>query len=415
MNTPEIPKTMKEALPEPLIGGQTLNARITPKPSQQINKNSVRSVFMVSAAVLSVAFVYAFVVSPAVRAEARVKAAEKNQRTPPGSVKPADVFSDHPLSYADLTKTPPLQEGPPPVETVKPGKISAGPAHAPRVVVNRAPYQARQAVAHEPRVIREAPSSSSQEPSAPKGLSELEKAHRSGLFFDNNSNTTTASVAPVSAPATGAARIQRREDYDAVYGNHAVLAPLSPYELKAGTVIPAALLTAIDTEREGRVLASVTENVYDTVTGNYLLIPQGARLIGRFDGEQTYGERRAFLMWERIIFPDGRSISLNPETGVDSQGAGGVQGRVDHRIPQLLGATLLSGMVTTLGEIARRDGEGKHGSIIGDVGDAAAIEAARVGGRMIDRELEVKPTIRVRQGTRVQVLLTRDLILEPIQ
>ncbi|MFN8731903.1 MAG: TrbI/VirB10 family protein, partial [Hyphomonadaceae bacterium] len=200
-----------------------------------------------------------------------------------------------------------------------------------------------------------------------------------------------------------------------VYGDRVVLAPLSPYELKAGTVIPAALLTAVDTEREGRVLAVVTENVFDTVTGSYLLIPQGARLIGRFDGEQTYGERRAFLTWERLLFPDGRSITLNREPGIDSRGAGGVQGRVDRRIPQLLTATLFAGAITTLGEVARRDGEDRSNSVVGDIGDAAAAEAARVGGRMIDRELDVKPTIRVRQGTRVQVLLTRDLILEPHQ
>ncbi|MFN7609428.1 MAG: TrbI/VirB10 family protein, partial [bacterium] len=98
---------------------------------------------------------------------------------------------------------------------------------------------------------------------------------------------------------------------------------------------------------------------------------------------------------------------------VDGKGAGGVAGRVDRRIPQLLTATLFAGAITTLGEAARKDGNNKDTSLLGDAGDAAAIEAARVGGRMVDRELEVKPTIRVRQGTRVQVLLTRDLILEP--
>ena len=77
-------------------------------------------------------------------------------------------------------------------------------------------------------------------------------------------------------------------------------------------------------------------------------------------------------------------------------------------------ASLFSGVITTLGEAARRDGENKSGSLLGDAGDAASIEAARVGGRLIDRELDVKPTIRIAQGERVQVLLTRDLILEPI-
>jgi type IV secretion system protein VirB10 len=157
----------------------------------------------------------------------------------------------------------------------------------------------------------------------------------------------------------------------------------------------------------------VTENVFDTVSGQYLLIPQGARLLGRFDGDQTYGERRAFVVWERIIFADGRSLTLNKEPGVDSAGTGGVTGRVDRRLGQLVVASLFSGAITTLGEAARRDGDRKSSSFMGDAGDAASIEAARVGGRLVDRELEVKPTIRIAQGSRVQVLLTRDLVLEP--
>jgi type IV secretion system protein TrbI len=412
MTMADTPEVSTDALPPPLTGGHALNARTAPKPAQQINKKSVRMVFMISAGMLSLAFVYAFVVSPAVRAEARAKHAEQNQRTPPGSVRPADLLSDGPASYADLTKAPEeLPEEALPADTPPPERISAGSAHAPRVMVQRAPREPRRSSPHAPRVVQQVPAS----PREPRGPSELEKAQRSGLFFDGGASAQTAALAqPVPAP-TGPARIQRREDYEAVYGDRAVLAPLSPYELKAGTVIPAALLTAVDTEREGRVLASVTENVFDTVTGSYLLIRQGARLIGRFDGEQTYGERRAFLTWERLLFPDGRSITLNREPGIDSQGAGGVQGRVDRRIPQLLTATLFAGAITTLGEVARRDGEDRDSSIIGDISDAAAAEAARVGGRMIDRELDVKPTIRVRQGTRVQVLLTRDLILEPAQ
>jgi type IV secretion system protein TrbI len=399
------------AITAPLTGGNAmpgeaaLSTRAKPGKTQRINPGAVRLAYLVAAGVLSSAFVFAFVVAPSWRAEARAKAAAENQRTPPGSVRPADVLSDGPVSYADLTKpeelAPVAEE---PVPEAPPPRPAAGPAHAPRVIVRREPSTPR-----ETRVIERA----AHAPREPRGPSEAEKARLSSLFF---AGAPTAQVAAVTTPSpdTGPARIARREDHDAVYGDRAVLAPLSPYELKAGTVIPAALLTAVDTEREGRVLASVTENVFDTVTGELLLIPQGARLIGRFDGDQTYGERRAFLVWERLIWPDGRSLTLNREPGVDSAGAGGIPGRVDRRIPQLLAATLFAGAITTLGEAARRDGEDKEGSLLGDAGDAAAIEAARIGGRLVDREMEVKPTIRVRQGTRVQVLLTRDLILEPL-
>ena len=412
---PHAPQTLGEsaqdraASHQPLQGGSalpgTLNTRVEPNAPVRIRPTAVRSVYIGAVVVLSGAFIFAFIVVPGWRAEARAKAAAENQRTPPGSVRPADVLSDGPVSYADLTKVPePPPEEPPPIETPSPApRASAGPAHPPRVVVQRMPREPRQA--REPRVVQQAPRE-------PRGPSEAERARTSGLFFAGAATAPVAAAAP-ALPPTGTARITRREDYDQVYGDRAVLEPLSPYELKAGTVIPAALLTAVDTEREGRVLAVVTENVFDTVTGGYLLIPQGARLIGRFDGDQTYGERRAFLVWERLLFPDGRSITLNREPGVDSTGAGGVRGRVDRRIPQLAMATLFAGAITTLGEAARRDGEDKDGSLLGDVGDAAAIEAARVGGRLIDRELEVKPTIRIDQGARVQVLLTHDLILEP--
>ena len=405
-----------EATP-PLAGGQgPLKACAeAPKPIK-MKASSVAIVMGVGASVICGAMIWGFVYTPIARAEARIKAKEQNQRTPPGAVKPADVFGDKPLTYADITKAP--EEAPAPDVAPQPSAvetINAGPAHQSRVVVERAPrsYPAPRPYDDRPS---SAPSIPQSMPQAPRGPSELERAQRSGLFFDKEEIARPIPTANGQGNdlRDNSPTIVRRSNYADVYGTHAILAPVSPYELKAGTVIPAALLTAVDTEREGRVMAVVTENVFDTVTGNYLLIPQGARLIGRFNGDQTYGERRAFLVWERIIFADGRSLTLDKEPGVDSTGAGGITGRVDRRLGQLVMAALASGVITTLGEAARRDGEGKSGSLLGDAGDAASIEAARVGGRLIDRELEVKPTIRIAQGSRVQVLLTRDLVLEPI-
>jgi type IV secretion system protein TrbI len=403
-----------KVMPDPLTGGTPLSARVEAKKTEQISKVAIRSVFLGSAAVLSSAFVFAFVISPGMRAEARAKAQAENQRTPPGTVKPSDVLGGGPRDYAELTRPPPEEPVPEVVEAIaaSPPLPSAGPAHRSRVIVQRAPREPRSAPA--PRPYYDRPSRPPPAPLAPRGPSELERARKSSLFFGNENGAAAAPVRQVADATSGPPTIARRADYADVYGDRAVLAPISPYELKAGTVIPAALLTAVDTQREGRILAVVTENVFDTVTGEYLLIPQGARLLGRYNGDQTYGERRAFLVWERIIFADGRSLTLAKEPGVDSAGASGVTGRVDRRLGQLVVASLFSGVITTLGEAARRDGEGKTGSLLGDAGDAASIEAARVGGRLIDRELDVKPTIRIAQGSRVQVLLTRDLVLEPV-
>lgn len=143
--------------------------------------------------------------------------------------------------------------------------------------------------------------------------------------------------------------------------------------------------------------------------------PQGARLLGRHEGESAYGDRRAFLVWDRLILPNGKSLVLDGEPGVDAQGAVGVRGQVDRRIFPLLIGTLFAGAVTTLGQMARDDGGRNPGGWLGDAGDAAAIEGAQVGGRLVDRELEVRPSIRLRAGAPVQVLITRDLILEPYQ
>jgi len=198
---------------------------------------------------------------------------------------------------------------------------------------------------------------------------------------------------------------------DVVYNPHVLVGPVSPFELKAGAIVPAALLTAVDTSRQGPVVAMVTQNVFDTVTGRHLLLPQGTRLIGVSGGDGVYGERRAFVTWERLILPNGRSLQLS-EAGVDAQGSVGVRGQIDRRLLQMFGAVLASGAVTALGQIARDDDRSGSGSLLGDVGDAAAIEGARIGGRLVDRELEVRPSIRLRAGAPVNVLITRDLILE---
>jgi len=200
-----------------------------------------------------------------------------------------------------------------------------------------------------------------------------------------------------------------------MYNGHRLTPPLSPYELKAGTVIPAVLLTGVDTERAGPVVATVSQNVFDTVSGRHLVLPQGTRLIGRHEGDSAYGDRRAFLVWDRLILPNGKSLLLGEEPGVDAQGAVGVRGEVDRRLTPLLVGTLFAGAVTTLGQAARDGGGRGSDGWLGDAGDAAAIEGAQVGGRLIDRELQVRPSIRLRPGAPVRVMITRDLVLEPYQ
>ena len=186
--------------------------------------------------------------------------------------------------------------------------------------------------------------------------------------------------------------------------------PRSRYELLSGAVIPAALVTALNSDLPGRVIAQVTAPVYDSVSGDHLLIPQGARLLGTYDNATTYGDRRLLLVWNRLIFPNGWSISLRGMEGADPSGAAGLGDRADQHLDRLAGAIGLSAVISVVANEAQ---DKKSNSFTQSVGDAAAQEAARTGGRIVDRELAVRPTLRVRAGGAVRVLVTRDIQLRP--
>jgi type IV secretion system protein VirB10 len=239
--------------------------------------------------------------------------------------------------------------------------------------------------------------------------SEAIEAARSPLIFVRDQR-----AAAPPAPALRAPAVTRRLDYADVTLDRAPLPELSRNRLAAGTIIPAALETAIDTDLAGTIAARVTANVYDTTTGEILLIPQGARLLGRYDRDVSYGQRRAFLVWERILFPNGSSLSLGTMPGVDATGAAGVRDQVDYHGERLLGAIGLGALISTIGEFAR-DSDKDDRSFSQNVGDAAAAEAARVSGRLVERELQVRPTIRIRAGMPVRVILTRDVLFDPVE
>lgn len=186
--------------------------------------------------------------------------------------------------------------------------------------------------------------------------------------------------------------------------------PRSGYELLAGAVIPAALSTELNSDLPGRAIAQVTQPVYDSVTGAHLLIPQGARLIGTYDSATTYGDRRLLLVWNRLILPNGWSINLQGMEGADPTGAAGLADRTDNHLAALAGAIGLSAIISVIANEAEND---EPNSLVQSVGDAAAQEAARTGGRIVDRELNVRPTLRVRAGAPVRVLVTRSIRLRP--
>jgi type IV secretion system protein VirB10 len=188
-----------------------------------------------------------------------------------------------------------------------------------------------------------------------------------------------------------------------------VQAPPSAWMLSAGSVIPASLVTGLNSDLPGMAIAQVTTNVSDSATGRTVLIPQGARLIGSYDSVVAYGQRRALLVWTRIVFPDGSSIQLDNMPATDAAGYAGLADDVDSHNWQLLKGIALS---TLLG-VSSQLSFGGGGDLVRAIRESTQQNAANAGGRITGRNLDVQPTITVRPGWPVRVLVSKDLILQP--
>lgn len=197
---------------------------------------------------------------------------------------------------------------------------------------------------------------------------------------------------------------------EAIYNPHQLTDPASPYQVMAGTIIPASLITGLNSDLPGTIIAQVTQPVYDTVTGSHVLIPQGARLMGRYDSRVSLGQERALVVWDRILFPNGASIQIEALPGADRQGFSGLSDRVDNHWGRIFTA---AGLATLLGigtELAFDDDDD---GLARAVRDGFQDSTNQAGQRIVDRNLNIQPTLRVRPGWPLRVIVTRDLILRP--
>lgn len=186
--------------------------------------------------------------------------------------------------------------------------------------------------------------------------------------------------------------------------------PASRYVLQAGAVIPAALITGIRSDLPGQITAQVTESVYDSPTGKFLLIPQGSKLIGVYDSQIAFGQSRVLLVWNRLILPDGRSIVLERQPGADASGYSGLEDEVDHHWLRLTGAAALS---TILGVGTQLGTTGDENALIQALRRGGAQSLNQTGQQIVGRNLNMQPTLTIRPGFPVRVIVMRDLVLAP--
>ena len=213
------------------------------------------------------------------------------------------------------------------------------------------------------------------------------------------------------AQATASAPAQTRGGSKSVTQNSGRVSQApGPHVLIAGSTISGALVTGLSSDLPGQVIAQVTEDVFDSVTGGTRLIPQGARLLGTYDSKVAFGQDRALVIWNRLIYPDGRSVDLDQMSATDGTGATGLADRVDNH----WGRIIKAGIVATVFGVGTELSEGSgDGAIAEAIRDSNGQTVGRAGDRLVERELEVRPTISIRPGARIRVLVSRDLVLEP--
>ncbi|WP_186039839.1 TrbI/VirB10 family protein [Burkholderia gladioli] len=276
---------------------------------------------------------------------------------------------------------------------------------------------------------------------------EAESAAASSVFFRSGSQKaapvaqTQAAAAPgfaanaafdpsAAGPASTAAQpadptaVQNRQDQKEAFqkagttetrnsGN--LTLPASPYQVMAGTVVAGALVTGIKSDLPGDVIATVTEPVYDTATGKFLLIPQGSRILGRYNSQVAYGQSRVQVVWNRIILPDTSSLTLDNLAGTDPAGYAGLEDGVDYHWGRIFAGAALTTLLGVGAELAAPENRQDGDRIIIAGRDSAQDSINQVGQEMTRRNLNIQPTLTQRPGLPVRIIVNRDLVLRPYQ
>jgi type IV secretion system protein VirB10 len=268
---------------------------------------------------------------------------------------------------------------------------------------------------------------------------EIEAARLSRLFASTSIREVASSVAQAASvgastivptqtgqlaqPAPDNAFAQNGQDHKLAFVNapvdtrttspDRVAAPASTYVLQAGNIIPAALITGIRSDLPGPITAQVTENIFDSPTGHFLLVPQGTRLIGIYDSQVAFGQSRVLLVWTRLIMPNGRSIVLERQPGADTAGFAGLEDEVDNHWGALFKAALLSTLLGVGSELGTTTGTGGNSDVITALRRGSSDSLNQTGQKVVQQNLNIQPTLTIRPGFPVRVIVNRDLVLEP--
>lgn len=395
---------MSEAAPlqPPKLDPESLAIRARPPRAIRFK----RGVIIAAAACLSVSLVA--VTWMALKPRLFHAVGTQEELSQPDARATSDALNGAPATYGDVPRLGPPLPGDLGKPILEQQRAMAGPVEAPD-------QQLQQAEAAE----RE------------RQLAELKAARESGVLAQTSKTGASAEAAPFADAAargtsSGSPRLAldpandpnaqgRKVDFVTSLDpqgdvNPHVLTPLSsPYTLSAGSVIAASLITGLRSDLPGLVTAQVTENVYDSATGRILLIPQGARLIGSYDSVVAFGQKRALIVWQRIIMPDGSSLRIDNVPAADPSGYAGLQDTVDVHTWQLLKGVALSTLLGVGSELALSG----QSDLVQAIRMSTQETVSRAGDQITQRNLGIQPTITIRPGAPVRLVVYRDLILAP--
>lgn len=254
---------------------------------------------------------------------------------------------------------------------------------------------------------------------------------RPGAAGGAQGGVSPAQLAAMAAGMGGAAGGQRQADPNQqaakrdflsqepspdTYLAHTRMPAISPFEVKAGTVIPGVMIGGINSDLPGQIIGQVRETVYDTATGGHVLIPAGARLIGTYDSAVTMGQRRVLVAWNRIIYPDGSSMSLGAMPGADQSGYGGFSDKVNNHYARIFGNALMLSLFSAGIQLSQGDAPaGANGQLTNQQIMSAELgrQMGQLGMEMTRRNMDIQPTLEVRPGYLFNIMVTKDMVLPP--
>lgn len=201
-----------------------------------------------------------------------------------------------------------------------------------------------------------------------------------------------------------------------IYLDRSVVSPKSALELQAGTIIPGILIQGINSDLPSTLSGRVTENVYDSISGGQVLIPQGSTLTGTYDSQVAYGQERVLVIWQRIIFPNGKSIDLRGMPGVDISGYGGFHDKVDNHYWKITKSVLLVSLLSTGAQLSQpqqtSDNDNGYLSINQQLAQNLGTNISNAGTELFQKDINIQPTLEIRQGYLFNIMITKDIVFD---